>query len=401
MTRIAPDWLADPAIRRLFRALGADGATPRFVGGCVRNAMLGDAAGSTDIDIAIDVGPDETTRLLRADGLQAVPTGFAHGTVTAVVDRRGFEVTSLRRDVETDGRHARVAFTDDWLEDAKRRDFTMNALYADLDGAVLDPTGRGLADLAAGDLRFIGRAEDRIREDYLRILRFFRFHAWFGRNGLDPIGLAACQALARGLDGLAKERIGAEMRKLLAAPDPAAAVAAMGETCVLQHLLPDADPTALARLTAIEAATGVAPHWLRRLAALDGEDMFDRLRLSKAENRALQDIAAAIEEPKPAIAAHQFGGEIALSGALIRSARQGVGPDAILPDMGAIHAAIERGASAVFPLTAHDLLRGGAEPGPALGAALKQAKRLWRDSGFELDRAALLDALKPALEGKP
>lgn len=391
MTRIAPDWLDDRAIRRLFRALGAEGATPRFVGGCVRNALLGEGAGPTDIDLAIDVGPEETTRLLNAARINAVPTGFAHGTVTAVLDKRGFEITSLRRDVETDGRRARVAYTDDWLEDAKRRDFTMNALYADLDGAVLDPTGEGLTDLANGDLRFIGRAEDRIREDYLRILRFFRFHAWFGRNAMDPAGLAACERLAGGIDSLAKERIGAEFRKLLTARDPTQALAAMAETGVLRHVVPDARPETLIKLIATETAEGLPPDWLRRLAALDGDGMVEQLRLSKAQGRALRDIAIATEEEKPAIAAHQFGAEIALAGALIRAARRDE-----TPDMPALSAAIELGAAAVFPLTARDLLQRGAEPGPALGAALKQAKRLWRESGFELDRDALLAALEAA-----
>ncbi len=387
MTRISADWLADPAIRRLMAALSANGATPRFVGGCVRNAVLG--AGETDIDLAIDVGPEETTRLLRRAGLGAVPTGFEHGTVTAVVDKRGFEVTTLRRDVETDGRRAVVAFTDDWLEDARRRDFTMNALYADSDGTVLDPTDEGLKDLAAGNVRFIGAAEDRIREDFLRILRFFRFHAWFGAGGMDADGLAACDALSAGVESLARERIGAEMRKLLAAPDPAPAVAAMARVHVLWRILPDAEPAALALLVAVEKATGVEPDWLRRLASLDAEDMFDRLRLSKAEVRMLEAIAAAEAELDPAAAAHECGARAALSGALIRAARHGEAPD-----IGALKARIELGANATFPLAAADLIARGAAPGPALGEKLKRAKALWRERGFTPDAEELLDALE-------
>ncbi|MEO1293596.1 MAG: CCA tRNA nucleotidyltransferase, partial [Pseudomonadota bacterium] len=178
--RLDTPWLNDPATRRVMAALTAEGATARFVGGCVRNALLG--GGSTDVDIAIDVAPTETIRLLENAGLRAVPTGIEHGTITAVAGHEPLEITSLRRDVSTDGRRATVAFTTDWVEDAKRRDFTMNALYADADGLVFDPLGGGIADLLARQIRFIGRAEDRIREDYLRILRFFRFSAWYGET---------------------------------------------------------------------------------------------------------------------------------------------------------------------------------------------------------------------------
>ncbi len=383
MTRISPAWLNDPAIVRLIRALSKKGAKPRFVGGGVRNAILG--AGETDIDLAIDVEPEETMRLLRAAHLGAVPTGIEHGTVTGVVDKHGFEITTLRRDMETDGRRAVVAFTDDWLEDAKRRDFTMNALYADPDGKVLDPTGEGLDDLDAGRVRFIGHAENRIREDYLRILRFFRFHAWFGRTGMDRDGLAACAELADGIDQLARERIGAEMRKLLAAPDPAASVAAMAQSGVLRHVAAGMIPTALAPVLAMEEATATPPDWRRRLAALGGEDLRDRLRLSKTEMRALEAIRLAAEEPRPAQAAHTHGAEAALSGALIRAAAM-----AAPPDPSTLRADIDRGATARFPLAAADLKAHGAEPGPAIGAALKHAKSLWMESDFTLDRDALL-----------
>ena len=179
---IDADWLREPSLQTVMAALADGGATARFVGGCVRNAFL--AAGSTDVDIAVDVEPPETVRLLEAAGIKAVPTGIEHGTITAVVEHDGYEITSLRRDVETDGRRAVVAFTTDWAEDAMRRDFTMNALYADLSGKVFDPLGEGVADIRARRVRFIGEAEDRIREDYLRILRFFRFPAWYGEAGV-------------------------------------------------------------------------------------------------------------------------------------------------------------------------------------------------------------------------
>ena len=391
MTCIRAEWLADPDIRRLTRALGAEGARPRFVGGCVRNALLPEerAPGATDIDLAIDVAPEETMRLLHKAGLGAVPTGIDHGTVTAVIDRHGYEVTTLRRDVETDGRRAKVAFTDDWLEDAKRRDFTMNALYADPDGAVLDPTGEGLADLAAGRVRFIGRPEDRIREDYLRILRFFRFQAWFGRDGLDADGLAACAEMADGMDVLARERIGAEMKKLLAAPDPAPSVAAMARSGVLAHVLEGATAGALAPLVAMEAATGTPPDWRRRLAALGGQDPRDRLRLSKAEAAHLVAVVRAAEESHPARAAHDLGAEAALSGALIRAAALGRALDPAQ-----LRQEIARGATAKFPLKAAHLKDRGYAPGPAIGAALKAARTRWAESDFTLDREALLAGLE-------
>ena len=212
--RIDPPWLADPGLQAVIGALTADGAEARFVGGCVRNALLGpDAPTGTDIDIAVDHPPQETIRLLERAGLKAIPTGFEHGTVTTLTPKTEdegatpIEITSLRKDVETDGRRAVVAYTTDWAEDAMRRDFTMNALYADGGGVVYDPLGEGTADLAARRVRFIGSAEARIREDYLRILRYFRFFAWYGAaGGMDAEDLAATARLKHGLDGLARER---------------------------------------------------------------------------------------------------------------------------------------------------------------------------------------------------
>ena len=209
--------------------------------------------------------------LAAAAGLAAVPTGIDHGTVTLLSDGQPFEVTTFRRDVETFGRHATVAFSTDIAEDAARRDFTMNALYAEPDGTLVDPLG-GLADLRARRVRFVGDPARRIAEDYLRILRFFRIHAWYGdpAGGLDPEGLAACAALQEGLDSLSRERVGAEIAKLLAARDPAPAVAAMAATGILARVLPGADPRALAPLVHLEAGAGLAPRWQRRLAALGG-----------------------------------------------------------------------------------------------------------------------------------
>ncbi|WP_374189447.1 CCA tRNA nucleotidyltransferase, partial [Paracoccus thiocyanatus] len=218
MTRLSAPFLDDPALKRVLAALAAQGAQALVVGGAVRNALLGEPA--SDVDISTSARPQDTVRLAQAAGLRSVPTGIEHGTVTVIADGRGFEVTSFRRDVETDGRRAVVAYSDRIEDDAQRRDFTMNALYATASGEVLDPVG-GLPDLAARRLRFVGDPRARIAEDYLRILRFFRLLAWYGREA-DLHALAACRELRQGLAGISRERIGHEMRKLLDAPRPRA-----------------------------------------------------------------------------------------------------------------------------------------------------------------------------------
>ncbi|HEU0220873.1 MAG TPA: CCA tRNA nucleotidyltransferase [Paracoccaceae bacterium] len=384
--RIAADWLTAAATRAVMAALGHDGATALFVGGCVRNTILGEAAG--DIDIATDLLPEEVMARAGAAGLRAVPTGIAHGTVTVVAKGRGFEVTTFRRDVETDGRRARVAFTSSLREDAERRDFTMNALYAGPDGTLVDPVG-GLADLLARRVRFVGDPDARIREDYLRILRFFRFHAWHGdpAEGIDPDGLAACAANLDGLARLSRERIGHETRKLLAAPDPAPAVAAMRACGVLAAVLPGAEDGLLASLVHIEAAEGIAPNWLRRLRLLTAEDQRDALRLSNAEAAAFAAIGRALAAPEPpAIRAHRHGEEAARDAILIEAA----GGAPLPPGW---QAELARGGAARFPLSAGDLMPPLA-PGPEIGAALAGLREDWIASGFTLDRAALLARLE-------
>jgi len=255
--RIAPrPWMTAAGTRAVLAALQAEGAAARFAGGAVRDAVLGrDAA---DVDIATTGRPEDNVRLLERAGLRVIPTGLAHGTITALAGGHAFEVTTLRVDVETFGRRARVAFTEDWSADAARRDFTMNALYADPEGQVWDPTG-GLADLAAGRVRFVGEPAARIAEDYLRILRFFRFLAWFGRAPADSAALAACAEGAKGLDGLSGERIAQELLKLLAAPDPLPALRLMAETGVAAHVLPvPLDEAGLARLDAADPVLRLA-----------------------------------------------------------------------------------------------------------------------------------------------
>ncbi len=385
MTRLTADWLAADAPRAVFAALAGAGHSAFYVGGCVRNALLNRPV--SDIDIATSAWPDATVAAAEAAGLKAVPTGADHGTITVVAGGQGFEVTTFRRDVETDGRHAVVAFSDRLEDDAARRDFTMNALYADAGGAVIDPVG-GLPDLRAGRLRFIGDPAARIAEDYLRILRFFRFHAWYAdpAGGLDAAGLAACAAGALGLDRLPPERIGAEMRKLLAAPDPGPAVAGMAEAGVLARVLPGADAAGLQALLAAERAVAAAPDPVRRLAALGGRAAAERLRLTRAEARDLAALGAA-ETPTspPAALAYRHGPDLARSHALLAAARAGQTPPADLEQD------LARGAAAQFPLSARDLMPG--LEGPALGAALRRLEDAWIASDFRLDRAALLAQL--------
>ena len=253
--RIKAPWLRAAGTRAVLDCLADGGWQVYLVGGCVRNALLGRPV--ADLDIATDARPEEVIARAAACDLKAVPTGVEHGTVTLVSDHRPFEVTTFRRDVETFGRHATVAFSTNIAEDAARRDFTMNALYATPEGEVIDPMG-GLPDLRARRLRFVGDPALRIAEDYLRILRFFRFHAWYGdpEGGIDAAALAACAEGQEGLDGLSRERVGAEITKLLAAPDPAPSVASMAATGILARVLPGAEAAALAPLVHIETLAG-------------------------------------------------------------------------------------------------------------------------------------------------
>ena len=256
------------AARRVMDALeAAQPGCARYVGGCVRNALLGVPV--SDIDIATQLVPDEVTQVMRVAGIAVHPTGIEHGTLTVVADHQPFEVTTLRRDVETDGRRAVVAFTRDWEEDAQRRDFRINALYADRDGAIFDPTGGGLDDLAARRIVFVGDPETRLREDYLRILRFFRFYAWYGREAPDADGLAACAKLRAGLDGISVERIWMETKKLCAAVQPIPALEAMQASGVMAQLFPQARGLDLTRkLVALEQAEGWAPDPMLRFLSL-------------------------------------------------------------------------------------------------------------------------------------
>jgi len=382
MKKINTDWLRHADTQRVFGVLTAAGHQAFAVGGCVRNTLLGVPV--SDIDIATSATPDETMRLAAAAGLKAIPTGFEHGTVTLVIGNTPFEVTTFRRDVETDGRHAVVAFTKDIGEDARRRDFTMNALYADAAGGVHDPLD-GIHDLLARRVRFIEDAEARIKEDYLRSLRFFRFHAQYGdaTEGLDPHALAAIASNLEGLKSLAGERVGAEMLKLLVAPDPAPALAGMSSTGALATILPGSNPQWIAPLVHLEGEAGQSPDAIRRLAALGGEDPVVRLRLSRSDARKRKQLADLAFTPNGlSEVAWRHGAETAWSVILLRLALT----EQPLP--GNTAATINRAAAAMFPVKAQDLLHHFS--GPALGAALRRAETVWIESDFQLAHAALL-----------
>lgn len=380
MTTVTGAWLTCDGTQALFELFGDAGYQLFCVGGCVRNALLDEPV--ADIDMATDAHPELVQSLCEGAGLRVIPTGIDHGTVTVMYDEIPYEITTFRTDVDTDGRHATVAYSSSIGEDAKRRDFTMNALYVGMDGVVIDTVG-GLDDITARRVRFIGDAHQRIAEDHLRILRFFRFHAWYGgqEGGVDADGLAACAEGADGLDTLSRERVGTEMRKLLAAPDPAPAVASMGQSGILARVMPGAEAGLLAPLVHFE--DGISPDWLRRALALGGEDLRDAWRLSKSDAtdlaQARTDLAA---QSSVAEMAYFHGANHARNVALVIAAsmQQPIAPD--LEDQ------IAKAVNAEFPLTSGDLMP--TYQGPELGARLKELKARWIASDFALTREQLL-----------
>ncbi|MGV6810895.1 MAG: CCA tRNA nucleotidyltransferase [Brevirhabdus sp.] len=380
--KLDADYLTDPDTVAVITMLEQAGHQAFFVGGCVRNPLLG--APVSDIDIATDARPVRVMALATGAGLANVGTGIDHGTITVLSGGEPYEVTTFRHDIETYGRRARVIFAETMEEDARRRDFTMNALYAKRDGTVLDPVG-GLEDLAARRFRFIDDPSQRIREDYLRILRFFRFHAWYGdpAAGLDPDGYAACAELAEGIDSLSRERVGAEMTKLLGAPDPAPSLAAMAQAGVLARALPGADADKMALLVHLEAGSGVAASSSRRLALLGGEDVQNKLRLSREVTRTVALLREGVEAmTDPAEMAWRYGPDAARDVALIRAALF----ETELP--ADLEARIATGIGAVLPVSAADLMPGF--EGAALGEELKRLESLWIASDFSMTREALL-----------
>jgi len=380
--KLSGDWIERPATQAVCQMIEAAGHQAFFVGGCVRNTLLDKPV--TDIDIATDAHPETVIRLANAHGLKPVPTGLDHGTVTVVSDHVPHEVTTFREDVETFGRHAVVAFSDDVAHDARRRDFTMNALYARCDGTLVDPLG-GLADLQARHVRFIDDPNQRIREDYLRILRFFRFHAWYGDPdlGLDAEGLAAVSENIDGLAGLSHERISAEIVKLLTAPDPSPSVAAMRACGVLTAVLPGSDDRALAPLVHLEQIAGLAPDPMLRLAALAGDVDASRLRLSKAHSRRLALLSLeAVSTKSPGELGYRHGADLGVAMLVLRSALLEMPFDPAVAD------AARQASHKRFPVTSHDLMPDYS--GPALGQRLSELEQRWIESGFTLGREDLL-----------
>lgn len=396
-------WLTAPATQAVLRAITAGGGEARIVGGAVRNTLLGQPV--TDIDIATTVPPEDVMVRAERAGLQAIPTGLAHGTVTVIADHKPFEVTTLRRDVETHGRHATVAFTEDWSTDAHRRDFTINALYCDAAGHLFDPTG-GLADLTANRVRFIGRAEDRIAEDYLRILRFYRFTAQYGAGRIDRAGHEASAELQDGLERISAERIRAELIKLLTAPHAAITLSEMNETGLLTRVLGlPTDVVSVARLAAIEAANGIEPAAMRRLNALavsspsDAAHLRDSLRLSKAEYERLADLTLPNAAFVPAGSDHRakcfiyrHGAGTFRDGVLITWSRD-LSTDPASPAYRDHAALADRWTPPVLPVSGKDVMALGVSSGPEIGHILELLDQWWMASGFPADTQLVRERL--------
>jgi poly(A) polymerase len=391
-------WLREGTLAKLLAVLDSDGEQARVVGGAVRNALLGEPIG--DIDIATTAVPQEVIRRAAAAGFKPVPTGIDHGTITVVVDSRPFEVTTLREDVETFGRHANVRFGRDWRADAERRDFTMNALSVTADGVVHDYVG-GLDDLQARRVRFIGEADKRIAEDYLRILRFFRFHAAYGHGAPDPVGLHACIAARAGLEQLSRERVRMELLKLLVAPHATPTLAVMAESELLLPVLGTVpDLAGFENMAKVEAAVGVQADPVQRLGALavrtseDAELLWQRLRLSNAEHERLAAMGEgwwriAPDDDKAARALlYRLGPERFVDRVLLAWAR--VWPEgAADAPWRALARLPGRWIAPVFPLKAADLIKRGVARGPALGAAMHEAEEAWIAADFPAEGAAI------------
>lgn len=391
-------WLTSVALPRLLAVLDCDGEEARVVGGAVRNALLG--VPILDVDLATTAVPEEVVKRVGAAGFKAVPTGIEHGTITVVIDKHPFEVTTLRKDVETYGRHAKVEFGRDWKDDAERRDFTINALSATRDGTVYDYTG-GLDDLAHRRVRFIGDPAKRIEEDYLRILRFFRFHAAYGAGHPDATGLAACIAARNGLDQLSRERVRMELLKLLLSPHATPTLAVMSHAGLLLRVLGGVPYLAgFENMAKVESAIGAMPDAVRRLGALgvivaeDAERLWQKLRLTNSEHERLASMAEGWRRISPAF------GEKAARALLYKLNPQHFTDHALLgwarsdapssdPEWRALATLPQRWTAPEFPVKAADFMKRGVPQGPALGAALASAERAWIAAGFPADQGAV------------
>jgi poly(A) polymerase len=396
VTRLEPSWLAEAPVQRLLAALGAAGIEARFVGGCVRDALLGIETG--DIDVATPARPEAVMAALEAAEIKALPTGLAHGTVTAVLPPRIFEITTLRRDVETDGRHAVVAFDADWAEDAARRDFTINAIYLAPDGTIFDPVG-GQVDLAARRVRFVRDPATRIAEDVLRALRYYRFEARFGGSEGDVGARAACRDATGQLPTLSAERVWRELSRLIGGPDPVRALAMMRDDGVLAAILPEA--MRLDRLAAV-LPLAAADDVILRVAALvevgpaGAQALAARLRLSTADAKRLSDLAApwpidpAGDAKAQRLAIYRCGTERYGDLALLLAADGKLKPTALRK----LIELAESWEIPVFPLGGDDVTALGIAPGPRVGRLLAAVQRWWEEGDFTADRAGCLARLK-------
>jgi poly(A) polymerase len=413
MTSVAAEpWFSAPALTRVFNLLNADGGEARVVGGAVRNSLMGLPV--ADIDMATTLLPDEVVARAKKAGIKSVPTGIDHGTVTLVIEGAPFEVTTLRRDVETDGRRAEVAFGSDWKVDAERRDLTINALYANAKGEVIDLVG-GLPDIEKRHIRFIGNAAERVAEDYLRVLRFFRFFAHYGSGRPDADGLRACAKARSKLGTLSAERVWSEMKKLLSARDPGRALLWMRQAGVLSEILPESEKwgiDAIPALVAAEQAFGWQPEPLLRLAAIVPPDverleaMAKRLRLSKTEAAFFSAWAKAPRLPA-VIADTAFarllyrhgsnGLDTSLRLALAASRQKSENDPAQLAETGRLWGLLgktENWQKPVFPLTGADVLAAGIPAGPRVGEVLGMLEDQWVEGNFNADRATLVARLQ-------
>lgn len=393
---ISPDWLKSSDVQKLFEVLEEGGEKARIVGGAVRNHLIGSTIKS-DVDFAVTTKPEETMARLQAAGMRVVPTGVEHGTVTAVLNNVGYEITTLRKDIKTDGRHAVVAFGTDFEEDAKRRDFTINALYVDREGAVYDYVD-GLADIETMSLRFIGDAGARIQEDYLRILRFFRFFAWFGKHRPDADGLKASMRLKEVINSLSAERIWAEMHKLFSAPDPSRALLWMRQVSVLTLLLPESEKWGIDAIPALIEAEQEhdwpADPMIRLMAIVPKRqdsvnEIATRWRISNAQRDRMRGWAALPAQlPKNDIAlramAYRHTKQAIIDGLHVQTAMQRD------DELVGFAQRIEAWDMPTLPIKGADLLERGYEKGPTLGSKLKQIEEIWIESDFSLDRDALL-----------
>jgi poly(A) polymerase len=403
MSTLPPRWLSEAPVQTLLAAFDAGGIEARFVGGCVRDALLGIETG--DIDLATPARPEAVIAALDAAQLKAYPTGLAHGTVTAVIAPRTFEITTLRRDVETDGRRAIVAFDAGWEEDAKRRDFTINAIYLAPDGTLFDPVG-GQADLDAHCVRFVGDPATRIAEDVLRILRYYRFEARFGTGDGDAAARAACRAAVAQLPNLSAERVSRELMRLIAGPDPVRVLTMMRDDGVLAAILPEA--TRLDRLDTL-LPLAAADDGMLRLAALIDVDraganaVAERLRLSTAEKKRLAGLAApwpldpAADAKAQRLALYRSGQEHYGDLALLLAADGKLKPSGLRK----LLELVETWDIPTFPLGGNDVTVLGIAPGPRVGELLVNVRHWWEEGDFTADRAACLERLKEIADERP